>query len=216
MIAGAGAGIGSRESGVGNSLLTTFLSSVFCPLSSVPCPPNPVPRRSHPLIHIRSARHGDAGDVAALFGVLGYPCTPDEALARMRAVAAEADQALLVAERGGMLCGLLALDAMYYLPLGARTCRITALVVTPAHQGEGIGHENLVADVSLEIKGPARQQGFLGRLHIHQRHMGAQRCQFVAVLMESRPVPPAAGNLLSSAVTPKLSHPADNSWMDKR
>ncbi|MBS0575799.1 MAG: GNAT family N-acetyltransferase [Proteobacteria bacterium] len=113
-----------------------------------------MPRRSHPLIHIRSARHGDAGDVAALFGVLGYPCSADEALARMRAVAAEADQALLVAERGGMLCGLLALDAMYYLPLGARTCRITALVVTPAHQGEGIGHELLQAAESW-----ARQAG---------------------------------------------------------
>jgi len=113
-----------------------------------------MPSSSDPVTHVRAARDGDASDIASLITLLGYPCLPDEARTRMRAVAAEHDQALLVAERDGHLCGLLALDLMYYLPLGARTCRITALVVATEHQGEGIGRELLQAAESW-----ARQAG---------------------------------------------------------
>lgn len=109
---------------------------------------------SHPVTHVRAARYGDAPDIAALITLLGYPCETDEALRRMQAMAAEHDQALLVADRDGHLCGLLALDLMYYLPLGARTCRITALVVAAGHQGEGVGSELLRAAESW-----ARQAG---------------------------------------------------------
>ena len=100
---------------------------------------------SRALTHVRTAMRGDAAGIAALIEVLGYPCTPEDAVERLRAVAAEPDQALLVADRDGDLCGLLCLDLMYYLPLGARTCRITALVVAIAHQGEGVGRELLQA-----------------------------------------------------------------------
>ncbi|HTA64833.1 MAG TPA: GNAT family N-acetyltransferase [Xanthomonadaceae bacterium] len=98
---------------------------------------------SDAVVHVRASRDGDASDIASLITLLGYPCLPDEAIARMRAIATEHDQALFVADRDGHLCGLLALDLMYYLPLGARTCRITALVVATAHQGEGVGRELL-------------------------------------------------------------------------
>ena len=88
---------------------------------------------------VRPAAAQDAAGVASLLGVLGYPCDRDEAAARLRALAEEADQQVLVADRHGCLVGLLALDIMYYLPLGARTCRITALVVADQEQRRGVG-----------------------------------------------------------------------------
>jgi GNAT superfamily N-acetyltransferase len=52
-------------------------------------------------------------------------------------------QALVLARHAGAVCGLIALDFMYYLPLGTTTCRITALVVTPEAQGRGLGRQLL-------------------------------------------------------------------------
>ena len=49
----------------------------------------------------------------------------------------------MLARREGAVCGLVALDFMYYLPLGTITCRVTALVVTPTAQGLGIGRQLL-------------------------------------------------------------------------
>ena len=49
----------------------------------------------------------------------------------------------MIARCGGAVCGLIALDFMYYLPLDTTTCRITALVVTPTAQGRGLGRQLL-------------------------------------------------------------------------
>ena len=88
---------------------------------------------------LRSAMIADADDVARLLTELGYPCEIDEAAERIDAIAANDRQALVLARREGAGCGLVALDFMYYLPLGTITCRVTALVVTPTAQGLGIG-----------------------------------------------------------------------------
>ncbi|QNN71586.1 GNAT family N-acetyltransferase [Thermomonas carbonis] len=85
----------------------------------------------------------DADDVARLLTELGYPCEIDEAAERIDAIAANDRQALVLARRDGAVCGLVALDYMYYLPLGTITCRVTALVVTPTSQGLGIGRQLL-------------------------------------------------------------------------
>ena len=58
-------------------------------------------------------------------------------------VIANERQALVLARCGGAVCGLIALDYMYYLPLGTTTCRITAMVVTPEAQGRGLGKQLL-------------------------------------------------------------------------
>ena len=92
---------------------------------------------------VRPATAQDAAGVATLLGVLGYPCDRAEAAARLRAIEDEPDQQILVADRHGCLLGLLALDLMYYLPLGARTCRITALVVADSEQRRGVGRQLL-------------------------------------------------------------------------
>src|SRR5690606_22642076 len=88
---------------------------------------------------VRPAAAEDAAGVATLLGVLGYPCDRDEAASRLRAVADEPGQQVLVADRHGCLVGLLALDIRYYLPLGGPTCRITALAVSSGEQRQGVG-----------------------------------------------------------------------------
>jgi len=92
---------------------------------------------------LRSAMIADADDVARLLTELGYPCEIDEAADRIDAIAGNDRQALVLARRDGAVCGLIALDFMYYLPLGTITCRVTALVVTPTAQGLGIGRQLL-------------------------------------------------------------------------
>ena len=92
---------------------------------------------------LRSAMIADADDVARLLTELGYPCDMDDAAERIDAIAANDRQALVLARRDGAVCGLIALDFMYYLPLGTITCRVTALVVTPTAQGLGIGRQLL-------------------------------------------------------------------------
>ena len=129
-------------------------------------------------MQVRTAMAGDAAGVAALIEILGYPCTPDEAIERLRAVAAEPDQTLLVADRGGSLCGLLGLNLMYYLPLGARTCRITALVVAPAHQREGIGRELLQAAENWARQAGAARIEVTSAKHRNQAHAFYRSCGY--------------------------------------
>ncbi len=88
---------------------------------------------------VRPATEQDASGIATLLDVLGYPCSRAEAGERLRQIADDPDQQVLVADRHGCLVGLLALDVMYYLPLGALTCRITALSVVDSEQRRGIG-----------------------------------------------------------------------------
>ena len=73
---------------------------------------------------------------------------------------------------------LLALDLMYYLPLGARTCRITALVVSDSEQRRGVGRLLL-----REAEHRARQAGaarieLTSATHRHEAHEFYRACGF--------------------------------------
>jgi GNAT superfamily N-acetyltransferase len=94
-------------------------------------------------LDLRNASPADADDVAALLQALGYPCDTDDAMERIALVLDNDRQALVLARHAGAVCGLVALDFMYYLPLGTTTCRITAMVVTPEAQGRGVGRQLL-------------------------------------------------------------------------
>ncbi len=74
-------------------------------------------------IDLRNAVPADADDVARLLVELGYPCDIADASERISAILANDRQALVLARRNGAVCGLVALDFMYYLPLGTTTCR---------------------------------------------------------------------------------------------
>ena len=130
------------------------------------------------MIRVRTVLAGDAAQIAALITLLGYPCTPEEATERLRAVAGEHDQALLVAENDGELCGLLGLDLMYYLPLGARTCRITALVVATAYQGEGVGRELLQAAEKWARQAGAARIEVTSAAHRNEAHAFYRACGY--------------------------------------
>ena len=112
----------------------------------------------HPLgTDLRMAAIADADDVAQLLSELGYPCDIDEAAERIAAITDNDRQALVVARVEGIVSGLIALDFMYYLPLGTITCRVTALVVTPTAQGLGIGRTLLKeAERRARVGGAAR------------------------------------------------------------
>lgn len=101
------------------------------------------PRGKLPDADLRSASPIDADDVAALLSELGYPCDAHDAAQRIGTIVDNDHQALVVARCEGAVCGLIALDFMYYLPLDTLTCRITALVVTTAAQGRGLGRQLL-------------------------------------------------------------------------
>ena len=94
-------------------------------------------------LDLRNASPADADDVAALLNELGYPCDTDDAMERIASILDNDRQALVLARNAGAVCGLIALDFMYYLPLGTTTCRITAMVVTPEAQGRGVGRQLL-------------------------------------------------------------------------
>lgn len=94
-------------------------------------------------VDMRNASLADADDVAALLSALGYPCEREDAAERIHTILANERQALVLARHEGIVCGLIALDFMYYLPLGTTTCRITAMVVTPEAQGKGLGRQLL-------------------------------------------------------------------------
>lgn len=92
-------------------------------------------------LDLRNASLMDADDVALLLSQLGYPCDREDASERIHNIIANERQALVLARHEGAVCGLIALDFMYYLPLGTTTCRITAMVVTPEAQGRGLGRQ---------------------------------------------------------------------------
>ncbi|WP_133500584.1 GNAT family N-acetyltransferase [Cognatilysobacter terrigena] len=105
-------------------------------------------------IRVRDARIGDASDVAHLLEVLGYPCNRDEAAERITVVLADPRQRLLLAEIGGHACGLAGLELRYSLARGAEQARITALVVMPECERQGVGRRLL-----REVESIARQAG---------------------------------------------------------
>ncbi len=115
------------------------------------------PRGRLPEADLRSASLMDADDVAALLSELGYPCDTADAAQRIAAITENDRQALVVARCDGVVCGLVALDFMYYLPLDTTTCRITALVVTSSAQGQGLGRQLLrEAERRARVAGAAR------------------------------------------------------------
>lgn len=108
-------------------------------------------------VDLRNAVPADADDVAHLLAELGYPCDLADASERISTILANDRQALVLARRNGAVCGLVALDFMYYLPLGTTTCRITALVVLPDARGCGVGRHLLTeAERRARAGGAAR------------------------------------------------------------
>jgi len=129
-------------------------------------------------VHIRPAVLEDASGIADLLVALGYPCTAEEATVRLMQFRDEPEQQLWIAEEHGEAIAMIAMDIRYYLPLGARTCRFTALVVLDAFHGRGIGKRLL-----REAETKARQAGatrveLTTAAHREQAHQFYRACGY--------------------------------------
>lgn len=127
---------------------------------------------------VRRATVQDGFGLAELFGVLGYPCTAEEASQRVIALRTDPNQTLLVADLKGVLHGMVGCDLSYYLPLGALTCRITALAVAEAAQRQGIGKLLLrEAEVLARSAGAVRIE-LTSAAHRHDAHAFYRACGY--------------------------------------
>jgi N-acetylglutamate synthase-like GNAT family acetyltransferase len=127
---------------------------------------------------MRQATESDAGAVARLLAELGYECGPSDAVERIRTVARDPRQVLIVADLHGELCGLVALDLMYFLPLGCNTGRITALVVGEGYRQFGVGRALLrEAEQHARARGAARIEVTTAG-HRHEAHDFYRACGY--------------------------------------
>ena len=131
-------------------------------------------------VQIRPAAREDAHGLSELLGLLGYPCPPEEAGQRVMALRHDPEQTLLVAADGttGKLVGLVACDVSYYLPLGAPTCRITALVVSEDAQRRGVGRLLLREAESLARSSGAVRIELTSASHRHEAHEFYRACGY--------------------------------------
>ncbi len=143
-------------------------------------------------LRMRDAKLHDASAVARMIEALGYPCDLAEAERRIRRVNASPRQALVVAEMRAVVCGLISLDFMFYLPLGRETCRITALVVDERFRKHGVGRELLrYAETAARREGAARVELTTAEsrtdAHEFYRHCGFEQAslRFVKRLLDA-------------------------------
>jgi aminoglycoside 6'-N-acetyltransferase I len=92
-------------------------------------------------VNVRPAAPGDAAGIAALLGQLGYPAAPEPVRARLGRLDAEA----LVADDGGAIVGVAAVQVMHVLERDAPVARLTALVVREDARRRGVARALLDA-----------------------------------------------------------------------
>jgi GNAT superfamily N-acetyltransferase len=94
---------------------------------------------------IRRATTADATRVAELLSQLGYPTTPEQALARLDRLATEPGQTVLVAEVDGAVVGLATVFIRHLINADAPLARIASMIVDDAWRSRGIGAELVAA-----------------------------------------------------------------------
>ena len=127
---------------------------------------------------MRAARNGDAVGVAALIGLLGYPCERDEAAARIARVASDPRQRVIVADHHGDIVGLIAMLARYSFAHGVDVCHIAALVVAPTYQRRGIGRQLLLEAQKWACAQGAARIEVASASHREEAHEFYRRCGY--------------------------------------
>jgi GNAT superfamily N-acetyltransferase len=128
---------------------------------------------------LREATSADAGAVATLLGELGYPCTRDEAAARIEVMSNDDTMDLVVVDVHGDIRGLFSLDFMFYLPFGRTSCRITSLVVASAHRHSGIGRLMLKEAEARAMRRGAARIEVTSAEHREDAHAFYRACGYV-------------------------------------
>ena len=127
---------------------------------------------------IRPASPEDRFSLSELFDLLGYPCPPEEIGGRLLALRQDANQSLLVADVKGAAVGMVACDLSYYVPLGAPTCRITALAVAAHAQRVGVGRLLLREAESLARSAGAVRIELTSAAHRLEAHTFYRACGY--------------------------------------
>ena len=94
---------------------------------------------------IRPIVASDVPGAAALLAELGYPTNAVALVQRLDAIAANPDDAVLIAEEEGNVVGLVSVHSFEMIHRPGRLGRITALVVAASARGRGLGTELLGA-----------------------------------------------------------------------
>ena len=94
---------------------------------------------------IRRITVSDIPSAAALLAELGYPTAEAELGERLQAIAANPDDAVLVAESAGNILGLVSVHSFEMIHRPGRLGRFTSLVVAASARGGGIGTTLLAA-----------------------------------------------------------------------
>jgi predicted N-acetyltransferase YhbS len=101
---------------------------------------------------VRRAAAGDEAALARLLGELGYPVDPERLAARLARL--PATTTVLVAEDGGEVVGLAALDVRVYLEHDEPRGRVIAFIVRSDARGRSIGRALMDA-----VESQARRAG---------------------------------------------------------
>ncbi|MCU0561723.1 MAG: GNAT family N-acetyltransferase [Desulfobacterales bacterium] len=88
---------------------------------------------------LRHAQAHDACALAVLMGQLGYPTADREMASRLHRILPLKDHLVAVAQRCGMVVGVIAASAGFRLELDGRWGRITVLSVAAGERGRGVG-----------------------------------------------------------------------------
>jgi len=105
-------------------------------------------------LSIRRITSSDVPSAAALLAELGYPTTEADLGERLKAIATNPDDAVLVAAEDGNILGLVSVHSFEMIHRPGRLGRVTALVVAAAARGRGVGAELLgAAEAHLRAKG---------------------------------------------------------------
>lgn len=129
------------------------------------------------MVVIRPAAATDATAIAELMTQLGYPCSADDAAARLRYWLGDPASGVLVAEQNGTVIGCLSLHAVPYLERTGRWARIESLIVDESARGVGAGAALMRAAerqarrwecLSMEVTSARRRRD----AHAFYQHMG--------------------------------------------
>ena len=105
---------------------------------------------------IRFANVADAASIEHLFAELGHDVSASSLVSRWAKVCPDND-AILVAETGGQITGMVSIDQFEVIHRDDPVGRVTALIVAPGFRGRGIGGELLrAAECHLLSRGCCR------------------------------------------------------------
>jgi len=101
---------------------------------------------------LRSATEADAKHVESLLAELGYPSKEADVRHRLRRSLHSDTSCFLVAQSASEVIGLVSAELVPYFPNGSTICRVTGLVVSTHHRGQGVGEKLLTgaADFARE------------------------------------------------------------------